>query len=276
LVAEYKAYFENIRVTDDFGGKVLDSVFYDEPSEDAKALELASGEKLSTAGFYFAVMNGTPHVSGISTVTVDIYVPVGEVLVIDDEGVFRSVVQSSDPGESGVPLVDEETGVSVSGLADDVELSVKPVDGSDGNFGVVKDALAGIVQKFVAFDISLFKGDAKVQPGGKVEVRVPLPVGYDERRSVVYHVGPDGAVIPVHSTAVKDGGTTFLVFEVVHFSVYVVAQLPGEDLGDDVLIPTGGFIAGDTAGLWLFALVLLCGGGVVAAAVKTWVIGQKV
>lgn len=85
---------------------------------------------------------------------------------------------------------------------------------------LVQSALDEVADRYTAFNISLLCDGSKIQPSGKVSVRIPIPDGYDADRLAVYRVEPTGARVP-YPVEVKDG---FACFETDHFSYYVLAQ----------------------------------------------------
>jgi hypothetical protein len=72
------------------------------------------------------------------------------------------------------------------------------------------------------YDVSLFKDNVKVQPDGKVKVKIKVPEDLKARTGLdIVHIADDGTVTPMH--AVVEG--EYLVFITTHFSEYaIVAQ----------------------------------------------------
>lgn len=74
---------------------------------------------------------------------------------------------------------------------------------------------------FVAYEISLKdKNNNKVQPNGKLKVRIPCKNDYDGRKCRVYYVTPEGKYVEMK--AEYSGG--FVVFETTHFSTYILTS----------------------------------------------------
>ena len=71
---------------------------------------------------------------------------------------------------------------------------------------------------FLLYNICFVKGEKSVQPSGKVEVRIRIPVGADRNTSSVLRQEKDGSwtILDAH----VDGD--FIVFETDHFSLYSV------------------------------------------------------
>ena len=101
-----------------------------------------------------------------------------------------------------------------------VTLQAERLQEGAGDWQLVQSALDEVAEQYTAFDISLLCDGSKIQPSGKVSVRIPIPDGYDADRLVVYRVEPTGARVP-YPVEVKDG---FACFETDHFSYYVLAQ----------------------------------------------------
>lgn len=72
------------------------------------------------------------------------------------------------------------------------------------------------------YDVSLFKGNVRIQPDGKVRIRIKIPENLIGRLGLdIVHISDDGTVTPMHAV-VEDG---YLVFITTHFSNYgIIAQ----------------------------------------------------
>lgn len=116
-------------------------------------------------------------------------------------------------------LTDTSTGIELTYdsevLAENVSLVVSPLTQSVGT-AAFKDEYS----RFSSFDISLQKGNEKVQPNGKVTVKIPLPEGYNAEITAVYYVAASGEKEKLEST--YENG--FIVFETDHFSEYVLVD----------------------------------------------------
>ncbi len=128
------------------------------------------------------------------------------------------------PDEStpdAVVLTDNKTGVSVEGKFD-AQLAVKEVT-ADEMISDIDFILVGIKAGKV-YDITLSKDGAELQPGSAVTVKIPA---IDES-SKVYRMEKDGTLTDM-GAVYEDG---FLVFTTEHFSIYVVTEKMGFDIGD--------------------------------------------
>ncbi len=81
----------------------------------------------------------------------------------------------------------------------------------------VKEVVTKLFNEYVAYDLTLFDGNAVVQPNGTVKVTLKLPEGW--ANVDVYHV--DGDTMTRMSTTVENGNA---VFTTTHFSVYVLVN----------------------------------------------------
>ena len=123
-------------------------------------------------------------------------------------------------------LTDDGTGVGIeidSGDYDgEVEIVVSETfDGSAFNLvNTETEATRSMI-----YDIKITVDGEEVQPNGKVRVRMPLPEGYDESRTFVYHVDTSTGIVEGMKAAVETiNGKKYLVFETTHFSYYAVVE----------------------------------------------------
>ncbi len=123
-------------------------------------------------------------------------------------------------------LTDDGTGVGIeidSGDYDgEVEIVVSETfDGSAFNLvNTETEATRSMI-----YDIKITVDGEEVQPNGKVRVRIPLPEGYDESRTFVYHVDTSTGIVEGVKAAVETiNGKKYLVFETTHFSYYAVVE----------------------------------------------------
>ena len=116
---------------------------------------------------------------------------------------------------------DDKTGVSVicsdKSYDGDVEISVTEI--FDGTSYHILNTEKGNFQKQL-FDIATMVDGKKVQPNGSVFVKIPLPVGYNAQKTVVYYITNDGQLEKIESK-VEDG---YIIFETTHFSFYAIVD----------------------------------------------------
>ncbi|MDD6061750.1 MAG: leucine-rich repeat domain-containing protein, partial [Oscillospiraceae bacterium] len=114
---------------------------------------------------------------------------------------------------------DEDSGVMLTypdaAYEGDVELKVSQVfDGTAFNLVALNS------DKNVVYDITTMKDGVAVQPSSTVIVRIPVPVGFDPAKCVVYHVSTETGKLERMPARYENG---YMVFETTHFSYYAIA-----------------------------------------------------
>ena len=126
---------------------------------------------------------------------------------------------------------DEKTGVEIiykDEFESGVDLEVSQVfDGKSfqlisANYGDVKSAV---------FDISTYKDGVKVQPNGKIKVRIPLPQGFGSGNVFVCYVDSENGEVQKIKATVNGG---YVEFEAEHFSEYAVVETAPSVKGVDI------------------------------------------
>ena len=126
---------------------------------------------------------------------------------------------------------DEKTGVEIiykDEFESGVDLEVSQVfDGKSfqlisANYGDVKSAV---------FDISTYKDGVKVQPNGKIKVRIPLPQGFGSGNIFVCYVDSENGEVQKIKATVNGG---YVEFEAEHFSEYAVVETAPSVKGVDI------------------------------------------
>ena len=126
---------------------------------------------------------------------------------------------------------DEKTGVEIiykDEFESGVDLEVSQVfDGKSfqlisANYGDVKSAV---------FDISTYKDGVKVQPNGKIKVRIPLPQGFGSGNVFVCYVDSENGEVQKIKATVNGG---YVEFEAEHFSEYAVVETVPSVKGVDI------------------------------------------
>lgn len=122
-------------------------------------------------------------------------------------------------------IQDEKTGIEIefdNEYDSDVEIKVEEIfDGS--SFELLEKAYGGVKSK--VFDISTVKDGVKVQPDGKVKVRIPLPEGFGKMPIWVNYLDSTNGTVEKISAKVVNG---YVEFEVEHFSYYAVVEKLGK------------------------------------------------
>lgn len=114
-----------------------------------------------------------------------------------------------------VKLVDTTTKVEVDGADSGTTLDVKELNDAEKSAIVINQN----DQLLAAYDINLMDSSSQVvMPSGEVTVKLPIPVGADTSKLVVYHVKADGTLENMNGVVV-DG---YIVFTTSHFSTYII------------------------------------------------------
>jgi LPXTG-motif cell wall-anchored protein len=163
------------------------------------------------------------------------------------------------------------TGIDGTSFDSDVYLVVTPIKNdstsTEAKFASsaesVKKAAATVSEikgkELVAlYDVSLFKDNVKVQPDGKVRVKVKVPEEYKGREGLdIVHIADDGTVTPMHAV-VEDG---YLAFITTHFSEYAIVAVPVAKAATTTIPKTGSPI--DLNSLVALGVLLILTGTVV-------------
>lgn len=98
-------------------------------------------------------------------------------------------------------------------------------------------ALLPEVSDIRIYDISLLFENNKIQPNGKVTIKIPLSEQEVQSDLTMYRIEEDGKKTELPSTMITTNGKSYLQFETDHFSYYVIAsktkQTPNEGTGSD-------------------------------------------
>ena len=169
-----------------------------------KPTEDAEGEKTYTC----TLCNGTKKES------IDKLVYVDEIVSPDNENIKVEIPEGSDAA------LDENTILEVDRVEE--ELSSETHDSISASVGEDKqtDILA-------TYDIELLLDGANVQPGGEIEVTLPIPENASAYDSLqVVYIDANGDAFPCETTVNGDGTLTFLTN---HFSRYAVIGVKAEE-----------------------------------------------
>lgn len=92
---------------------------------------------------------------------------------------------------------------------------------------------------FIAIDITLESGGAKIQPDGKVRISIPIPDYFSGTNLAVYRIGDDGSKIPYPVIITAGEGTSYATFEADHFSAYILAEIIAAETETEAETGTG-------------------------------------
>lgn len=126
-------------------------------------------------------------------------------------------------GPSEIELDDNETGIELNTNTDVIPanstLECTEIKGGE-EYQNIKNTLGNGISKFKAFDINILKNGVKIQPDGKVKIRIPIPSSYNKSRIFVAFVDDNENVIKLNHQVIDN----YAVFETEHFSNYVLAE----------------------------------------------------
>lgn len=124
--------------------------------------------------------------------------------------------------EDTIIKTDSKTNIKLEALSGiipaNTTISVTEIT-SGAIFDKIKNTLVEI-KNFKSYDITLKLNDTNIQPSEKVKISIPIPVGFDASRLVVYRFEEDGTKTEYQVT-VANG---FATFETDHFSTYILGE----------------------------------------------------
>ena len=122
-------------------------------------------------------------------------------------------------------IFDDESGISIEFNDEyDSGVEIKVEEVFDGDSFQILDLKYGNSQS-VVFDITTEKDGVKVQPDGKVKVRIPLPKGFDATKLFVCYVDSTNGTVTNIPAKVANG---YVEFETDHFSYYAIVEKLGK------------------------------------------------
>ncbi len=130
-----------------------------------------------------------------------------------------------------VTVTDENTGVTAeytSDIFDDTPEMVITEGGKNANI-----AFNGKFGKYTSYDISFEIDGEKVQPNGKVTIKIPLPEGYNPNSVKVFFIDDNGNKTKLDST--YENG--YIIFETDHFSEYAIVDESSEIIDEPATEP---------------------------------------
>lgn len=142
--------------------------------------------------------------------------------VIKDLSGTNTEDNNEDSNNKAVIITDSKTNIKLNTTSDivstDTKMEITEIT-SGATFDKIKNILVEI-KNFKAFDITLKSNNTIIQPNGKVKISIPIPVGYDKSKLIVYRIADDGIKIEYEVTV--DGN--YATFETEHFSTYVLGE----------------------------------------------------
>ncbi len=122
-------------------------------------------------------------------------------------------------------MKDEKTGIEIEfddEYGSDVEIKVEEVFDGD-SFKIIENVCGNNNSEI--YDVSTVKNGEKVQPDGKVKVRIPIPTGFKTTNILVFYIDSTNGTATNIPTTVVNG---YVEFETDHFSYYAIVEELGE------------------------------------------------
>ena len=122
-------------------------------------------------------------------------------------------------------IKDDDTGIEIQFRDEfDSNIEIKVEEKFDGKSFQLLDMVYPNSKEQI-FDITTYENGVKVQPDGKVTVRIPLPDGFGTKNIFVCYVDTENEKVTMIPAKVVDG---FVEFSAEHFSEYAVVELSGK------------------------------------------------
>ncbi len=130
-----------------------------------------------------------------------------------------------------VTVTDESTGVTAEYTSDIFDGTPEMVITEGGKNANI--AFNGKFGKYTSYDISFEIDGEKVQPDGKVIIKIPLPEGYNPNSVKVFFIDDNGNKTKLEST--YENG--YIIFETDHFSEYAIVDESSEIIDEPTTEP---------------------------------------
>lgn len=202
-----------------FYGDTLTDIYYTGTEEEWKAISIgAENDCLTSANIHY---NYHIHRFGSwYTVTAATVFGEGEEKRDCSCGEYET---RSIPKLTSDTLKNNATGVELTYTADNFKSEVSLVVSENP---VNANFVFGNYERFKSYNITLEANGEKIQPNGKVTVKLPLPASYDKESAKVYYVDENGDTTPLDSR-IENG---YIIFEIDHFSEYAIVDLSSEKI----------------------------------------------
>ena len=120
-------------------------------------------------------------------------------------------------------ISDQSTAVEIVINSNDYsgEVTLNVVETSDdGAIKIINEQISGSEQHI--YDITILLNGRIIQPRDKIQVKIPLPTGYNPNNTFVYYVNTETGGVE-NMNAVYENG--YMVFETDHFSYYAIVEV---------------------------------------------------
>ncbi len=122
-------------------------------------------------------------------------------------------------------MKDEKTGIEIEfddEYGSGVEIKVEEVFDGD-SFKIIENVCGNNNSEI--YDISTIKNGVKVQPDGKVKVRIPVPAGFETTNILVFYIDSTNGTATNIPANIVEG---YVEFETDHFSYYAIVEKLGK------------------------------------------------
>ena len=163
-----------------------------------------------------------------------------EDVIEDPDEIITSSSSGSGSSGSGIAgsaeLLDNATGAKLTGNigGPGARLEIAKID--QGTYYDTVTATFSDKDRFVLYDVKVKDGDSYLQPNEPVKLRIPIPIGYDTSRLIMYRVSDDGKE---RSEVVGTVNGSYYEISVDHFSYFVLAQNPASAGAAGTALATG-------------------------------------
>lgn len=148
--------------------------------------------------------------------------PSGKQLNVSDDSDIVWINKIDEPANTSKALNVSKNGVTVSAaenvFPNNTEIVITELKADDK----IKNALSGIAENPLCFDITALLSGEKVQPNGEVTVTFSVPEKYNIKNIELYYITDSGKAEKINT--VKDEKNRTLTAKLTHFSTYVLAE----------------------------------------------------
>lgn len=118
-------------------------------------------------------------------------------------------------------LINSETGIRIKGNTGGPAVTIEVSKKTSGTeYERANAALGSTANQFVLYDIKLKSGSGYIQPKEAVILRIPVPLGYDTEKLILYRINDDGVKEEIRGAM----NGSYYEASVDHFSLYALAE----------------------------------------------------
>lgn len=129
---------------------------------------------------------------------------------------------NTENNDETITKTDDKTNIKLEAsgneIPDNTTMEVREITTGE-IFNTIKKLLSN-AKSIKVFDITLKSNNENIQPNGKVKISIPIPVGFDTSKLVVYRLDENNNKTEYQVTVVNN----YAIFETDHFSTYVLVE----------------------------------------------------